>query len=65
VEIRCNEVVWAYDDDNLEEAAKSIDASDTTCDDRITYDLDETHENGEFKSYRPIRTVFGWAERKW
>jgi len=41
VEICCNEVVWAYDDDNLEEAAKSIDASDTTCDDRITYDLDE------------------------
>jgi hypothetical protein len=39
-------------------------ASDTTCDDGITYDLDETYENGEFKSYRPILTV-GWAERKW
>ena len=53
VEICCHDVVWAYDDDNLAEAAKSIEASDTDCDDYITYDLDETHENGEFKSYRP------------
>ena len=65
VEICCNEVVWAYDDDDLEEAAKSIHASDTTCDERITYDLDETHENGEFERYSPILTVSGWAERKW
>ena len=63
-EICCHDVVSAYDDDNLAEAAKSIEARDTDCDDYITYDLDETHENGEFKSYRPILTVSGWAERK-
>ena len=65
LEICCHDVVWAYDDDNLAETAKSIEASDTDCANYIIYDLDETHENGEFKSSRPILTVSGWAERKW
>ena len=33
-----HDVVWACDDDNVAEAAKSIEASDTDCHDYITYD---------------------------
>ena len=42
LEICCHDVVWAYDDDNLAETAKSIEASDTDCANYIIYDLDET-----------------------
>jgi hypothetical protein len=58
----------AYDDHNLAEASKSIEASDTDCDDYITYDLYETHENQiqelQTNPDRPILAVSGWDERK-
>lgn len=54
VELSFKDIVWAYDDESLDDAAKSIESSDTEREDCIVYDLDEP------KSYRPMMKVVDW-----